>query len=235
MIRATMAARRVTDGGVLRMQAEFWHERWQRNEIGFHEAAVHAGLQKYWSTLGLPSGCEVLVPLCGKSIDMHWLAERGHRVLGVELSALACAAFFEEAKLAVRVRSDGRFQLFESGPYRLLCGDFFDLTATDLAAVRGVYDRAALVALPPEMRRRYADVLRLRVPAAAPILLITFDYEQQLMAGPPHAVSLDEVHALYASAFKIQVCDDSGRIEPPARLKERGLTWLAELNIALTR
>ena len=225
-----MAARRGTD-----VQADFWHERWQRNEIGFHETQVHAGLQKYWSELALPSRCEVLVPLCGKSLDMHWLAERGHRVLGVELSALACRAFFEESKLPVRVRHDGRFEHFESGPYRLLCGDAFDLTATDLGAARAVYDRAALVALPPAMRRRYADLLRLRLPATASMLLVTFDYEQRLKAGPPHAVSMDEVHALYDAAFKVRVCEDSGHIEPPERLKERGLTWMSERIIALTR
>lgn len=217
------------------MNAEFWHERWTRNEISWHQSARHPGLVRHWSELEVPSGSEVLVPLCGKSLDMHFLAEAGHRVLGVELSELACRQFFEEAELPARVTSDGRFTQFESGPYRLLCGDFFALTATDLARVRGVYDRAALVALPPEMRHAYAHVMHTRLPAAARVLLVTFDYDQSRMPGPPHAVSLDEVRELYGEGFEIDVRFDSGRAPPPPPLAARGLEWIAELTIALRR
>jgi thiopurine S-methyltransferase len=217
------------------MKPDFWHDRWNRNEISWHQAARHPGLVRHWRDLGLPAGSEVLVPLCGKSLDMHFLAEAGHRVLGVEISEVACRQFFDEAGLSASVTSDGRYRIFASGPYRLLCGDFFALTATDLTRVRGVYDRAALVALPPEMRRSYAHVIRERLPAAARILLVTFDYDPSKMPGPPHAVSLEEVRALYGDAFDVDVRFDSGRAAPPPPLAERGLDWITELTIALRR
>jgi len=218
-----------------RMQAEFWHERWQKNEISFHQADVHPGLRTHFPSLGIAPGSEVLVPLCGKSLDMRWLADAGYRVLGVELSELAIRAFFEEAKLTPRETHDGRFGIFEQGPFRLLRGDFFALTATDLTRVRGVYDRAALVALPPAMRRQYAAALTRRLPVAAAMLLVTFDYAQEKMPGPPHAVPLDEVRALYEADFGLEVLHDTGRSEPPPPLKARGLDWISEQTIALRR
>jgi thiopurine S-methyltransferase len=217
------------------MQADFWHERWQKNEISFHQASVHPGLRTHFSALDIRTGSEVLVPLCGKSLDMRWLAEAGYRVLGVELSELAIRAFFAEAGLAPKESHDGRFATFEHAPYRLLCGDFFALTATDLTRVRGVYDRAALVALPPEMRRRYAHALTQRLPPAAAMLLVTFDYPQEKMPGPPHAVPLEEVRSLYGDAFTLEVLHDTGRSEPPPPFRARGLDWIAEQTIALRR
>ena len=223
------------------MQAEFWHERWQKNEIGFHQAAVHPGLATHWPALGVPAGTRVFVPRCGKSLDMRWLADAGHRVLGVELSELACRAFFDEAGIAAGESHDGRFRIFDGGPYRLLCGDVFALTYTDLTEVRGVYDRAALVALPPPMRARYAQVLVQRLPRTAPILLVTFDYDQSRMPGPPHAVPFGEVQSHFSSsgsgavAFELQVLHDTGRAEAPPPMRARGLDWIAEQTIALRR
>jgi thiopurine S-methyltransferase len=164
---------------------------------------------------------------------MHWLADAGHRVLGVELSELACRAFFAEAGMAVTETHDGRFRIFSGGAVRLLCGDVFALTATDLANVRGVYDRAALVALPPEMRQRYAHALVSRLPRNVRMLLVTFDYEQSKMPGPPHAVPFAEVQSLYGDAFTLQVLHDTGRADPPPHLKAKGLAWIAEQTIAL--
>lgn len=217
------------------MQADFWHERWQKNEIAFHQADVNRWLTQYWLTLGLPKAGCIFVPLCGKSLDMRWLAAQGHRVLGVELSQSACRAFFAEAGLECRESYDGRFEIFEAGLYRLLCGDFFALTATDLSGVVGVYDRAALVALPPEMRRAYARCLALRLPKRVAMLLLTFDYEQALMPGPPHAVPMMEVRELYQDAFAIEVLLETPRGEPPPPMKARGLPWISEAVIALRR
>lgn len=184
------------------MRAEFWLERWARNEIGFHLPVVNARLRSYWPMLALAPDASVLVPLCGKSLDLHWLAQQGHAVTGVELSERAVAAFFEEAgQVPVLTRTE-RFALREVGPVRILCGDFFALTPEDLGGhdkpnVSAVFDRAALVALPPDMRVRYADHLQLLLPGRARILLITLEYDQTRVPGPPHAVLEDEVHALF--------------------------------------
>lgn len=138
------------------MDARFWLECWERQEIGFHQRNINAQLRRFWPELGLTRGDAVFVPLCGKSSDMIWLHARGHPVLGVELSPVAVAAFFAENGLAPRRARQGKLDVADSGGIRILRGDFFDLTAADLAGIAAVYDRAALIAMPSAMRERYA-------------------------------------------------------------------------------
>jgi thiopurine S-methyltransferase len=165
------------------MNPDFWHSRWKESRTGFHRETANPALE-HWDA---PEGAHVLVPLCGKSVDLHWLAERGHRVTGVELSPLACEQFFAEAGLSPQKDQLGPFVRWSSGPYTLLQGDVFALTGTFDA----VYDRAALVALPPEMRQRYAEVIRRVVKGTG--LLVTFEYPQQEYGGPPFSVPEEEV------------------------------------------
>ena len=171
----------------------YWLDRWERDEIGFHQTDVNAYLGKYWPELKLTHSSKVFVPLCGKSRDMLWLNEQGHTVLGVELSKLAVEAFFKENKYAPQHETNDKFDVFSVDELSILCGNFLDLDKNDLANVSAVYDRASLVALPPEMRERYVKHLTNILPPNTQILLITFDYPQSEMAGPPFAVSPDEV------------------------------------------
>lgn len=136
------------------MDPTFWRERWQKKEIGFHQPAYHTLLLKHWPQLQLAPGSRVFVPLCGKSLDMVWLAEQGHRVVGAELSELAVDEFFAERGLAPTVRTVGNFTVKAAGPYELWCGDIFELPREAVADVAGVYDRAALIALPPDLQQR---------------------------------------------------------------------------------
>ena len=131
------------------MDPSFWHDRWENQDIGFHQADIHALLPAYWPRLELASDAPVFVPLCGKSLDMVWLAQQGHRVIGAELSQRAIDDFFAERGLAPTTRASGSFTVKSAGPYELWCGDFFDLPREAVAGVAGVYDRAALIALPP--------------------------------------------------------------------------------------
>ena len=138
------------------MQPEFWHERWSSNRIGFHRDAPLPLLVAHWTALGLAPDARVFVPLCGKSLDMVWLAERGHRVLGVELSELAVRQFFDERGLVPAIHETAAGAHFVAGAYELIVGDAFALEADVLADCAAVYDRAALIALPPDLRRTYA-------------------------------------------------------------------------------
>ncbi len=185
------------------MQPEFWLDRWSSNRIGFHRDAPLPLLVAHWGTLDLPPGTQVFVPLCGKSLDMVWLAERGHRVLGVELSALAVQQFFAERGLVPAVRTTGAGVHYEAGPYELIVGDAFALDTSLLAGCAGVYDRAALIALPPALRRTYAATAWRRLPAACRGLLVTLAYPQTEKAGPPFSVETDEVHALLDTAWHV--------------------------------
>ncbi|MBM4368050.1 MAG: thiopurine S-methyltransferase [Deltaproteobacteria bacterium] len=171
----------------------FWHERWTSNQIGFHQATTNELLSRHWH---LDRG-RVIVPLCGASRDLAWLAARGHEVVGVELSELACARFFEEHGLLPE-REGNRWR---AGAVTLVQGDFFAFS--EPGAFDALYDRAALIALPPGVRPRYVDHLRhlLRAPRG---LLISFEYDQQKRDGPPFAVMASEVRALWPEAVEVE-------------------------------
>lgn len=217
------------------MHEEFWQARWTRNEIGFHLREVNPYLQAHWANLQLPAGSEVLVPLCGKSLDMPWLAAQGCRVLGVELAAKAVGDFFAEQGLHATVSSDGGLQRHEAEGIALLQGDFFALTPAQAAGCSGYYDRAALIALPPEMRRRYVAHLQTLLPSGCRGLLVTLDYPQEQMDGPPFAVSDAEVHALYGEGWQIELLGEYEVRDKNWRFVERGLSRLHERVYRLTR
>ncbi len=189
------------------MDAEFWKQRWQEGQIGFHQECVTPLLEKHWGALDLSANSKVFVPLAGKSRDMDWLAARGQHVVGIELTELAVQQFFAERDLTP-ARSASRFgQHYTAGPYELICGDAFALDAAMLADCAAVYDRAALIALPPPMRQRYAGELYACLPAHCRGLLITLEYPQQEKTGPPFSVDEAEVHALFHRHWRIEVLE----------------------------
>lgn len=216
------------------MKKDYWLERWEREETGFHQNEINPYLRQYWQELNLAHGSEVFVPLCGKSRDMLWLREQGHAVLGVEFSAMAVQAFFEENGYTSHHVTGEKFARCEAEGIRILCGDFFDLGKEDLVKTRAVYDRASLVALPPEMRVRYACHLLSILPPATQILLVTFDYPQPEMEGPPFAVSPDEVEALYQKYVEIRLLKQMDILAQEPRFQKRGLSRLRESIFLLT-
>ncbi|MEI7844002.1 MAG: thiopurine S-methyltransferase [Gallionellaceae bacterium] len=216
------------------MEKSFWLERWQRGEIGFHEADVNQYLLKHWQALNVPKGKRVFVPLCGKSYDMRWLRQQGYSILGVELSHLAVQDFFAEAGHQPQRHAVGEFEYHQADDIGILCGDFFHLKRDDLQDVAAVYDRASMVALPPEMRERYVQHLVKTLPRPAQILLITFDYPQSEMEGPPFAVSFAEVKKLYGDYADIQQLAQIDVLDANSRFKQRGMTRLQEVITLLT-
>lgn len=209
------------------MEPAFWHDKWERRDLGFHQSEVNPLLVRHWPALGCAPGATVFVPLAGKSLDMRWLADRGLRVLGVELSALACAEFWAEQGIEPQRRADGPFERWSGGGIELLCGDYFALDAARLAGVAAVYDRAALIALPQDLRRRYVGHLR-TVLAPRPTLLITLDYEQSERAGPPFSVPQAEVRALYAPAWTVECVERVDLLASEPRYRERGLSRIED-------
>ncbi len=190
------------------MKPEFWHQRWQDNQIGFHRDTPNPKLVAHFSCLGLSAGDRVFVPLCGKSLDIHWLLGHGVRVAGAELSPLAVEQFFAESGLTPGIEDLGPVKRFYADDIDIFVGDIFDLTGDILGPVDAIYDRAALVALPPNVRRRYAAHL-VRLSQAAPQLLITFAYDQALMPGPPFSVPNAEVTEYYATEYQMHLLEQS--------------------------
>ena len=177
------------------MESDFWVQRWREGRIGFHEGRPNALLDVHHAELG--TARTVLVPLCGKSEDLAALAARGHQVVGVELVPDAARAFFAEHGLEPQVVQSRDFEILHAGSVRILVGDFFALTSDLVAPLDALYDRAALVALPPALRARYAQQVRALLQPGATGLIITFDYPQALRAGPPFSVPEAELEALY--------------------------------------
>ncbi|QXH37175.1 thiopurine S-methyltransferase [Pseudomonas muyukensis] len=216
------------------MEPAFWHKRWADNQIGFHQPQVNPYLQAHWPALGLAPGARVLVPLCGKSLDMLWLAAQGYRVLGVELSRRAVADFFNEHGLQVQLAQHGAFEIWRSDELEICCGDVFALGAEDLADCAGVYDRAALIALPAGMRERYMTLLGEKLPMACRGLLVTLDYDQALIDGPPFSVADAEVRAGFAGW---QVDEVEGReiLDQSPKFLQAGVESLVERVYRLRR
>lgn len=210
------------------MQKEFWHEKWQSNQIGFNQPKPNQLLLQYFDTLNLRPGNRVFVPLCGKSIDMVWLASQGYEVLGVELSPIACSAFFNEHSIPVEVIQRDKFTIYKSKKISLISGDIFDLNKRTLGKVDAVYDKAALIALPDELRQRYATVLMNLITYKTPMLLITYIYDQNEMDGPPFAVDENKIVALYGAQFNIKLLCHQIAKDIPAHLREKGLTTASE-------
>lgn len=211
------------------MEREFWLERWSNQQIGFHQAEVNPTLRKCWPDMGLRDGDAVFVPLCGKSLDMRWLAELGHPVYGVELAESAVRDFYDESSQPCQVQRMRHLQRFQGGGVTIYCGDFMDLTALQLPGVQAVYDRAALIALPPKMRATYADHLMRIIPDGCRILLLTLEYDQRRVSGPPHSVTEAEVKSLFSERGRIDsTCRGLTRVLPPKFL-EAGLEEAEEV------
>ncbi|ROR34158.1 thiopurine S-methyltransferase [Inmirania thermothiophila] len=208
------------------MDPKFWIARWEQGQTGWHLPEVNPQLRRWWARLGLAAPGRVFVPLCGASLDLGWLAGRGHEVVGCELAPTAVARCFAEAGLEPAVAAAGALRRWRAGRLEILEGDFFRLDPETLGAVEAVYDRAALVAFPPAMRAHYVAHLR-RLAPRAPQLLVTLDYPQEEMEGPPFAVPEAEVRARYAGCTVERLADEDV-LEAQPRFRARGLTRLRE-------
>lgn len=215
------------------MERDFWLQRWRENQIGFHQNRATPLLEKHWNALELPRGSHVFVLLAGKSLDLLWRAAQGHRVLGVELSALALEQFFAENGLTPAARESRYGRHHVAGPIELIHGDAFTLDAVVLANCVGVYDRAALIALPPGLRRRYVDGLYARLPAACRGLLISLEYPRHEKNGPPFSVDEAEVRRLYTPRWEIDLLERSDILASQPRFIEEGVTAMTALTYRL--
>ena len=191
------------------MNAEFWHSRWQEKRIGFNQSAVNPLLINYFKQLNLPAGSRVFVPLCGKSIDMAWLAAQGYDVVGVELVETAVQEFFTEQNISPTVHQylDNPAIKYYQGQLSgqiitLWVADIFALSSDHIGSVNAVYDKAALIALPADMRVQYSAQMY-QLSANAPQFIITLTYDQSKKAGPPFSISSEQIQQYYGDNYHI--------------------------------
>ncbi|WP_456292682.1 thiopurine S-methyltransferase [Pseudomonas sp. AK106] len=217
------------------MEPRFWHERWAINQIGFNQASVNPHLLRLWPELTATPGERVLVPLCGKSIDMVWLLNQGFHVVGAELSEIAVAGFFSENGWQPAIEERGALKVYRGEGCEIWCGDFFALTPEDVGDCTAFYDRAALIALPPDLRWRYVKQLNHLLSNDACGLLVTLDYDQSLIAGPPFSVDEDEVLQLLSPNWRVKRVADLDVLEQGLKFKQAGATSLMEYAYRLYR
>mgnify|MGYP000023117497 CR=1 FL=1 len=186
---------------------EDWLKRWDDGRIGFHRDSVHPTLMRHWPALGALPGTKVLVPMCGKSLDMRWLAEHQHPVLGIELAPLALEQFVAEGRGEVTRYQQAGFGILRQGSIELWGGDFFHFHIDQAQEIGAFYDRAALIALPVATRQRYAFHLAQLIPPAALGLLISLTRPDD--GGPPFGVEAEEVRRLFEPNFLVTHLGDA--------------------------
>lgn len=210
------------------MNPEFWHQKWHNSELGFHLPQVHPLLQRYLGELSLKAGQTVFLPLCGKTLDIGYLLEKGYRVIGAELSDKAVTELFASLHRHQPIITDWQGgKRYQHGDLTVFQGDIFLLQAIDIEAPDAIYDRAALVALPEAMRARYARHL-MTLTDKAPQLLITLEYDQQEMDGPPFSVAEPQVKTLYGADYAIASLSRKMILHHEPVFQERGLRALYE-------
>jgi len=185
------------------MEASFWHQKWENGDIRFHKNEANPLLVEHFEKLNLAKGSRVFLPLCGKTRDFAWLLASGYRVVGAELSELAINQLFDDLEVEPKISRVGELTLYQAKDIDIFVGDIFEVFAEFIGLVDAVYDRAALVALPAKMRERYTSHLT-QITEAAPQLLITYEYNQELMDGPPFSISAEEVKHHYAAAYQLK-------------------------------
>lgn len=195
------------------MHGRYWQQRWEENRIGFHQQDINPYLIRYLPELGLRSDAHIFVPLCGKSLDLLWLRKQGFRVTGIELSQIAVEAFFAENHLQPRISEDSRFKIYEVDNLRIICGDFFELNKQDVRSIDAIYDRAALIAMNDDLRKKYAVQITNLFTEHQRMLLLTIFFSGKEESGPPFSVDSNAVHQLYASRWKIRELSENMRCQ----------------------
>lgn len=212
----------------INMDADFWHEKWETNDIAFHKSEANPILVKYFAALSLSKGSRVFVPLCGKTLDIPWLLSQGYRVAGAELSKIAVEQLFANLGVEAQVSRAGEIEHYSAPDIDIFVGDIFQLSRKGLGRVDAVYDRAALVALPEDVRKRYTAHVT-AITDNAPQLLITYEYDQSQMEGPPFSISNEEIERHYGERYKLNLivsADVPGGLKGKCAAKEH--VWLLQ-------
>ena len=216
------------------MNHQFWLERWASDRIGFHKTEVNPALVQYWNTLELRSNSRILVPLCGKSLDLLWLHKQGHSVLGIDLSEKAILAFFRENELTYTVQKSGKHTQFigtdAAEGITLICGDILSLSSALTGKCDGIYDRAAMIALPPEMRAKYGFAVGNLLVANACGLLLTLCYPASEKEGPPFSVPSPK----YGDNTGFELLESTDLLADPNTAKRYSLSAISENIYAVT-
>ena len=216
------------------MKQKFWQDRWNNNQIGFHQPEYNPHLKKHLHQIKADQSPKILVPLCGKTKDMVFLRDQGFEVIGIEFVQEAVEAFFEENDIEAMKNKQRGLTYYEGGNIRIYCGDFFLLKGQHIEGINAVYDRASLIALSEELREKYIAHLESLMQKSVKVLQITLVYPQEQMSGPPFSVSVDYIKSGF-SKCSVEELDTYDSLRATPRLAEKGLTSLEEVVLLLMK
>jgi thiopurine S-methyltransferase len=209
------------------LDINFWNERWNKKEIAFHMNEVNPMLVKYFPKLSLEEQKRIFIPLCGKTLDIEWLFTKNFKIVGVELNELAVKSLFIELNIEPIIIELNDFLIYKYKDIEIFVGDFFNLSKEILGKVDLVYDRAALVALPKVMRQKYSTHL-LNITSGITQLLLTYEYDQNIMKGPPFCVDSFEVTEYYFNTYSLVLLEENLNLPKGLKRKSNGSekVWL---------
>jgi thiopurine S-methyltransferase len=206
-----------------------WAGYWAEGRTGFHRSAVHEVLERHWERLAPTADRRVLVPLCGKTLDLPWLASRCAEVVGSEWVEQAVQTFFAEQGLSPDKVALAEHQRYSSANLSLVQGDFMTLQASEIGRFEACWDRAAMVALPQQVRDRYVPSLVSLMQPGGRILLVTYDTEKPIEEGPPYCVRPGEAARRYAAFGQVTLLESIEHTpENNPKVREKGLPWMRE-------
>ncbi|MBK22593.1 MAG: hypothetical protein CME70_01195 [Halobacteriovorax sp.] len=214
------------------MEKEFWLNKWNQNSIGFHRSEYHPELLKYITKFEELEK-SVLVPLCGKSLDLIYLKDQGFNVVGIEFSKKACEEFFNENNIEYQIITEDGFEIFESDKIHLYCGDYFKFVPRE--KLNFAYDRAAIVALDPNNRKAYADQYAKNINAGGKLLMLTFEYDQSKCQGPPWSTEEYFIYEYFEKEFDIDILENSQIKVGNPRMQEAGVSTALQKTFLLTK
>lgn len=211
------------------MEAEFWQEAWKIGKTHFHMSSYNLTLLKFFPKFEISKEAIVLVPLCGKTLDLIWLRDQGHRVIGVELSELAVLDFFKENNIDFKIEKIEHFKVFTSKNITIYCGDFFNLSKSLIKTISAVYDRAALIALPERMRSKYLKHMSSLIDTNTNVLLLSFERSPQTNHGPPHSIPREEMLTNTKSYFTLSILEETKEKIKSKLLKKEGINHMQRI------
>jgi len=209
------------------MEKEYWLNKWQTNDTPWHSQEINRNLIDNIDKLELQPGNCILVPLCGKTKDMLWLADRGYHVIGIELCPMACTDFFKELNIEPRIANEDSFQKYQHKNIEIYCVDVFKLTEGSLPTIHAVYDNRALIALPPSMQKKYVDHLVACIGTHVKYMLLTIE-SSCVVTGPPFSINRADVDSLFAEYCKIEQLNRIPCTKIPEHLIKKGYAELVE-------
>ena len=209
------------------MQKEFWLNCWRNNDIGFHEDKANVLLTENFNFIKLNRNSRILIPLCGKSNDIHWFLNQGMSVVGIELSQIAIDELFIDLNIRPTIKNYDHFQHYSAKNIDIFVGDIFDITKEIIGKIDAIYDRAALVALPHDLRTSYSKHL-ITLSNSAKQLLITFDYNQSQMNGPPFSINEKEISRLYKNTYIFKILQEKDVTQKLKNIAAKETIWLLE-------